>query len=104
MKILGVYTIIYNNGVKQNKNLIDHSDYLNIIKPKLKEAYELERLKKNKEHNQKMAQKLKNQVKEMFGSEWFTTKSPLYNAIDSGLLVLPNVQGGTTKCKIKGVN
>lgn len=99
MRIKGVYWITYDNGVTQMKNLIKHTDFRNIIRPKQKRIYELELLKKNR-----IASILKSELTMYFGEEWFTDQSPLYGAARFGFLRLPEVQGGTTECKIIKIN
>jgi hypothetical protein len=83
------YKIIYKNGVTQVKNLIEHIDYETVIKPKLVEIYELEVLKKDRE-----ASIIKKELKETFGENYFTDKSPLYYGIETGILSLLPQQGG----------
>lgn len=95
MKILGKYQIIYWNGIKQVKNLIDHEDYINHIKPIYFKIDELEIIKKNKE-----AKLLKKELKDTYGESWFTDKSPLFEAISTSYLNLPNNQGGIRECKV----
>ena len=73
MKTLGKYQIIYDNNVKQIKNLIDHNDYLNIIIPYKDKIYDLQMVK-----DFKQASILKKELLEMFGDEYFTTESPLF--------------------------
>jgi hypothetical protein len=91
------YQITYDNGITQEKNLISHEDYLNIIKPMLKIIYFLEI-----NDNKKQANVLKSMVKELYG-EYFTDKSPLGLAIKTGYLELPEYQGGKSKCKFKKI-
>ena len=90
MKTLGVY-ITYENGVKQEKNLVDHFVYENIIIPL---QMVLLTAGKNK------SKKIKKDIERMFGEFWFTTESPLGKAIKTGILSLPKHQGGNTKCLI----
>lgn len=71
INILGTYRIMYHNGIVQVKNLISHDDYLNFIKT--------------------------NKVKM---DNYFTDKSPLYDAIKDGRLVLPPQQGNVHLCLI----
>lgn len=69
---------------------------MNDIKPTYDIIYELELKKKMKDvfyH--------KKRLKEKYGSEWFTDKSPLFYAIESGFLDLPSVQGGKSLCKVE---
>lgn len=87
--VLGRYKIEYDNGVTQIKNLIDHSDYLEEIKPALAEIDLLQSKKKYKQ-----ADALKHWIYRKCGKQWFTNKSPLYFSIQSGILSLPKQQGG----------
>jgi hypothetical protein len=87
MKILGTYNITYENGISQYKNLISHTDYLNIVKSIQSKIGELEiqDYKKNKDK----IQSLKNKQVSLFGENWFTDESPLFLAIESGEMNLP---------------
>lgn len=104
--ILGTYQITYQCGTIQQKNLISHDIYIDIIKPLNSEIYEFEILlgKKNadKKSINEQIQKCKKTISDIvLVDEWFTTNSPLYYAIKSGILSLPHNQGGNTKCKVK---
>ena len=79
-RIIERYRITYENHTFQEKNLISHEDYLQIIKPKNDAIYNLEISNKKGINNSKIA-KLKSELKDQFGSEWFTDQSPLYEAI-----------------------
>lgn len=68
-KILGVYQITYPGNVKQVKNLISHDDFINIYKVYQDEIYELEKANKFKESN--TTKRMKKELKEFFGSEFF---------------------------------
>lgn len=81
-KVIGVYKIIFDNGAKQIKNLISHDDYLNIYKKYQDEIYELE--KKNKFKETSTTKQLKKDLIDFFGIEWFTDKSPYFDAINTG--------------------
>lgn len=100
-KIIDIYEISYQNGITQRKNLISHDDYLEIIIPTNDVISELER--RNKFRETKESAQLKRDLKDMFGSEWFTDKSPLYKAIQTGILSLPSAQGGEHKCFMKKI-
>lgn len=97
-RIIGRYMITYHNGVTQEKDLISHTDYENIVKPLQDQIHDLETEKKDKE-----AGELKRQLKQMFGDNWFTDKSPIYEALKTGVLSLPQTQGGQTTCKVEAV-
>lgn len=96
---LGVYEITYQNGMKQQKNLIEHDDYLNVVVPARDKIHQLELAKQKKQ-----ADVLKQQLIDKFGEHWFTNKSPLYGAFTSGMLVQPEIQGGTTHCNVRLVS
>ena len=95
------YKITYPNGVSQLKNLIDHKTYLNIIKITENEIYEIERA--NKFKSTKESKRLKDYIKTTFG-EYFTTESPLFFAINTGVLKLLSNQGGNHNIKIILIN
>ena len=97
------YQITYKNGVVQEKNLISHSDFENIIKPTNDRIYDLIRDKSNVEANSLEVKLLKAELKEKFGSEWFTDNSPLFEAITTGILELPESQGGPVPCIVKQI-
>lgn len=103
---LGRYKITYEkNGFVQYKNLVSYSDYENIIKPIYSQITDLEISlnKKNKEEVNKKVKDLLRQLKEQFGTSWFLDKSPLFDAITTGIISLPAHQGGDHKCKIEKV-
>lgn len=97
--IIAKYRITYPGGISQTKNLIRHEDYQNIIKPKLSEAYYLE-----KENNFKPtpeSEAIKSDLKRRFGAHWFTDKSPIWDARTTGILSLLPQQGGEHKVLIE---
>lgn len=100
-RILGQYRITYSNEITQTKCLISHSDFENIIKPTETKIYELERANNWKPSVQ--SKKLKSDLKTMFSSAYFTDKSPLYEAISTGILILPKDQGGAQKCQVVAI-
>jgi len=100
-KIIGVYEITYQNGNCQIKNLISHDDYVNIYKSYQDKIFELEKENKFKESNS--SRKLKLELKEFFGTEFFTTMSPLFDAISANVLTLLPQQGGSQKCNVKKI-
>jgi hypothetical protein len=97
-RIIGRYRITYKNGMVQEKDLISHSDYENIVKPYTDKIYDLIKDKMDSE-----ADLLKAELKAMFGSEWFTDGSPLFEASKTGILSLPKSQGGNHPCKVECV-
>jgi len=73
MRIIDRYKIKYNSGIEQEKNLISHSEFESVIKPKQKRIAEL-----SEKGFKKTASVLKGEISKTYGDEWFTTKSPLY--------------------------
>lgn len=97
--ILDKYKIIYKNGFVQYKNLISHNDYLSIIKPLKHEIWNLEIDKKlSKVDKAKKINELKSVISD-YGS-FFTDKSPLFYAIETGILELTKNQGGKHKIEL----
>lgn len=94
-RIISKFSITYDNGITQVKNLVSQEDFDQIIKPKLKEIYELETKDMKKEANL-----IKKSLKEMFSSNYFTTESPLYDAYKTGYLDLPLHCGGRKPCHV----
>jgi hypothetical protein len=88
VRILGTYQITYSNDVTQVKNLIRHSDFLSVIKPKEERIYDLQILKRDK-----LASLIKKEISLLFGQEWFTDRSPLWQASKNGIMNLPKHQG-----------
>ncbi len=95
-KILGVYKIIYANGMVQFCNLISHSDYESIIIPTKEKISELSLKKEGLAE----AKELKRYLKAQFSDNYFTDKSAMFNAIETGILSLPEHQGGDHKCTV----
>ena len=95
MRIIDTYKIKYNCGIEQEKNLITHEEFENVIKPKQKRIAEL----KSKGFNN-VAKILNSEIIITYGNSYFTTKSPLYKAIKTKHLKLPNNQGGVRPCSV----
>lgn len=85
MDVIATYKITYQNGISQTKNLIEHDNYLNDIKPTEMQIDFLESKKKYKDANY-----LKAQLKNRYGSFLFANKSPLFYPIITGVLELYN--------------
>ncbi len=108
-KVIATYKVVYQNGVTQHMNLISHEDYVNIVIP-AKEK--IDHLLTNKsglsdvdfKANQKIAKQMKSDLKEMFSDNFFTDKSPIYMAIETGVLSLPVHQGGDRPCSVTMVS
>ena len=101
-KIIDRYKLIYPNGIIQEKDLISHDDFNNIIKPKRKLMYELEN-SKNKNYNEE-ANVIKKELRFMFGDNFFTTESPLHEAITLGYMDLLASQGYRNFIKVIKIN
>jgi nitrogen regulatory protein PII-like uncharacterized protein len=102
MKVIDRYQITYKNGVIQYKNLISREDYDNIYKSLLEKIYKIEINNSiSKEEKNSKIRKIKSKLKELFGDEFFVVNSPLYNAIETGVLSLTTQQGGNHLIKIK---
>jgi hypothetical protein len=97
-RTLGKYRITYACGITQIKDLISHKDYEEIYKPAQDKIYDLEKTNGWKPTNQ--SKELRNDLLLMFGENWFTDECAIFKASITGLLVLPEIQGGTTKCSV----
>jgi len=99
----GYYKITYNkNGFVQYKHLVSEYNYHTIYKPLISWITDLE-IAANKKNGQNKIEisAIKKAVKEMFGDNWFLDVSPLFDAIETGVIILPPHQGGEHKCKIE---
>ena len=101
-KILNIYKIYYPEyNVSQVKNLISHNDYVNDIKPKLFEIARLEAITPKSKNNERKIYELKKYIKDMFGSEYFTDNSPLWNSqFNNEKMVLTPQQGNEIVVKL----
>lgn len=96
VNIIAKYEIIYENGISQISNLIDHSFYLSTIVPLM---YKIEDAKKHKK--ELLVKSYKKEIDAMVGKDYFTTGSPMFRAIKTGLLKFQNGnQGGPFKISI----
>jgi hypothetical protein len=88
------------SNIVQYKRLISHKDYLNDIKPKQIEVYELEiklslisekKKKKSQEAReyQDRISELKKYLNETYGESWFTDAGLFYKAIKTGVIRYP---------------
>lgn len=111
--ILGTYNITYpgTTDVIQTKDLINHNDFINIISPTKKELVLLEieykeaNDKKDLEKSKELFKQINylNSLLKPFGKNYFTTKSPLGLALETGLLNLPILKNPIL-CSIIKVN
>lgn len=107
MEVLGKFKIIYSNGVNQEKILISQEEYKNTIKPKLEEIIKLESELIGLGKKNKRRVEIEDSIKKIEDSinigEFFTSESPLGKALTTGILVLPNCQGGNQHVKFRGI-
>jgi hypothetical protein len=89
--------------------VISHETFLNLIKPSRERLHELESQLSNKQlkltEAERKAKKeeievIKERLKP-FTTPFCTTESPIYNAIETGILILPENQGGSHKVSMK---
>jgi hypothetical protein len=101
-RIIYTYNITYiDAGVVQLKNLIEHLDYITFIKPM---TGIIETIKgQNKNKHTKESLDIKSVLRNAFGENWFTNKSPLFDAIQTAKLELLPQQGGTHNVFIKKI-
>lgn len=101
MKIIkGRYLIEYDNGIKQEKNLISHTDFKNIISPLRLSAEYFSSIK-----NYDMEHKIKKELKSLIGNDdFFTDESGLFKASKTGILELSENMGGHRKCIVTKIN
>ena len=98
ISIIGKYSITYWNGITQYKTLISKEVYDTEVKYIIEKANEIqskmwETSKKNKKYGEleKEFKRTIAPIKEL--GEYFIEGSPLYNSIDSGILILPDYKG-----------
>jgi len=111
MNILAIYRITYfDHNISQIKNLISYEEFINGYKPLKNEISEIESQlsELNKKSHKETISKLKKEksilekeLKEKYGNSIFVVNSPLYNAIETGILELPKTQGGKHNIKIE---
>ena len=111
-RILGVYRITYPGyGMSQVKSLISHEDYVTTYKlwNGKKQELEIELAELNKKKHPDRALEIKNEIgsikvklSEMFGSEFFTDKSPIWlSQKTGGSMYLSDWQGGVIDVKLE---
>jgi hypothetical protein len=114
-KILGVYRITYPKyNMSHVKNLISHEDYektyklWNTRKQELEsELAELNKKKHQDRFNELRAEikQCKTKIKELFGDEFFTDKSPLWlSQKTGGCMFLSDWQGGVIEVKLEKID
>lgn len=102
MRTIDKYKIFYvNSNVSQVKSLISHNDYVNDIKPKMAEISRLESITPKSKSNERKISELKKYIKDNYGTEYFTDKSPLWNSqFNNGLMKLSKQQGDVHLVKL----
>lgn len=98
---MGLFRIYYPGGAIQEKWLIDQRDYENVYKPKVAAKHAVE-VDKNipKQKAEELVYKIDQELKQDFGSDFFTTDSPMGLALKEsadgvGIMHLPESQGGS---------
>jgi len=96
---LGVYEITYTNGFKQQKILVSNENYNDLLKPLDKAINIIEDNNNKKPTNQSIS--LKNTLNFLFEDYkiFMTEDSPLGKSIKTGILSLPQIQGGEHNVK-----
>jgi len=114
-KSLGLYRITYPKyNMSHVKNLISHEDYETTYKlwNTRKQGLESELAELNKKKHQDRFNELrteikqcKTKIKELFGDEFFTDKSPLWlSQKTGGCMFLSDWQGGVIEVKLEKIN
>lgn len=103
IKAIGRYKITYKNGFIQEKNMISFDDYAGIYKPSMIKMTDIESSDAPKKERDEKINKIKDKMKFLFGSDWFTSTSPLSLAIETGVLSLHLHQGGDHKIKLEKI-
>lgn len=96
-----IYNITYANGITQKKHLISHEEYLSTIVPnrKIVDTYKSEKELKIKTVTKEQF-KESEYILSKYPENWFTDRSPIFEAIETGILSLGPTQGGDHKVKV----
>lgn len=101
------YRIEYNQGTVQTKELLSKEEYqlykdLNVRLSETQTAITLKTKKDKKSKDPVLLAELKSIKDELkrFSKPYFVVGSPLYEAIETGILDLPKGQGGPTPCQV----
>jgi len=103
-----IIQITYANGATQQKQVISHDTFLTVIKPSKERLYLLEGELSHKqlklteaERNERKAEIITlKETLQPFAFPFCTDQSPIYMALETGILSLPENQGGDHKVKI----
>lgn len=96
------YKIVFSNGTTQIRNMVDQLDW-ECFNNKL---HYLQRLMsvvpKDERSFEKISEieELKKEMTKKFGDYFFTSGSPIAHSIQTGILVLPDAQGGPQPCSV----
>ena len=107
MKTIVITYKLNSGNVTQCLNLISHNDYVNDILPKRNTIYTLEcesyKSKNKRKENKTMIKELSSYLSKTYG-DFFTDRSPLYDAYKNGtdLILGPN-QGQPCKVSFKEI-
>jgi len=105
---LGFYEIVYNQGTKQVKELIGRDDYevYKTLSDKKNDITSKMKGSKKKERDPELMKELSEVTKELknFSFPFFVVGSPIYDAIETGILSLPESQGGDTHITVTKID
>lgn len=105
---LGFYGIVYNQGTKQVKELIGRDDYevYKVLSDKKNDLTSKMKGSKKKERDPELIKELSEVTKELkvFSFPFFVIGSPIYDAIETGILSLPESQGGDTHITVTKID
>lgn len=84
------YEILYvDRNIRQRKHLISHSDYLDVVKPNREIVYRYDAEKNLDKSKRTVSEEVYLEAKHVlkgFPQNFFTDQSPLYKAIQTGVL------------------
>ena len=87
---MDTYRIVYHNGTVQTRRLVFHSDW-QYYHNKVQFFANLP----DNAQNRVLLEQAKREMKQNVGDNYFTDKSPVWDAISTGILNLPSQQGGS---------
>lgn len=104
--IISRWEIKYPNAT-QVKNLIDHRDYVSVIKPVQSLIHKYQCIADDKKTSisekkrlESLISRIKSRLQEFYGEYWFTTESPLYLAFDNKTL---KINYGEVKFEVRQI-
>jgi len=96
---MDTYRIVYHNGTVQTRRLVFHSDW-QYYHNKVQFFANLP----DNAQNRVLLEQAKREMKQNVGDNYFTDKSPVWDAISTGILNLPSQQGGPSCCQVTKIN